>query len=78
MKEQRLNLKVFLFMFIKIIWSILPLNIKNLWEYPPESQRFLHPPKSYYLDVDIDLRGRSVEEYMKKEYIYKTKEDMLY
>ena len=34
-------------------------------EYPAEENRYLHPPKSYKLDVDVDLRGRSVEEYMK-------------
>lgn len=68
----------FPFYVYKDYMEYLTTKYKNLWEYPPESQRFLHPPKSYYLDVDIDLRGRSVEEYMKKEYIYKTKEDMLY
>lgn len=46
----------------------------DYWEYPPESQRYIHPPQSYCLDVDIDLRGRSVEEYMNHEYIYLTRE----
>ena len=45
------------------------------WAYPPESQRLIHPPKRYSLDVEIDLRGCNVEEYMKKEYLYLTKED---
>ncbi|MCI5873701.1 MAG: LicD family protein [Clostridiales bacterium] len=45
------------------------------WKYPPESQRLIHPPKSYNLDVEIDLRGCSIEEQMKKEYLYLTKED---
>ena len=47
----------------------------DYWKYPPESQRFIHPPKSYNLDVEIDLRGRNVEEYMNHEYIYLSKEE---
>ena len=45
---------------------------RDIWKYPPESQRIVHPPRRYYLDVDIDLRGKNIEEYMNKEYIYKT------
>ncbi len=33
---------------------------------PPEEKRFTHPPKRYCLDVDIDLRGRDVKEYMSR------------
>lgn len=33
---------------------------------PPEEKRFTHPPKSYCLDVDLDLRGRDVNEYMNR------------
>ncbi len=47
----------------------------DYWKYPPESQRYIHPPKKYSLDVEIDLRGRSVEEYMNREYLYLTKEE---
>ena len=47
----------------------------DYWKYPPESQRTLHPPVSYSLDVEIDLRGRNVQEYMEHEYIYLTKEE---
>ncbi len=47
----------------------------DYWKYPPQSQRYIHPPKRYALDVDIDLRGRSVEEYRNREYIYLTKEE---
>lgn len=47
----------------------------DYWKYPPQSQRYIHPPKRYSLDVDIDLRGRSVEEYRNREYIYLTKDE---
>lgn len=36
----------------------------DYWVYPPEAKRYLHPPKRYSLDVDIQLRGRSIEKYM--------------
>lgn len=47
----------------------------NPWEYPPEEGRFIHPPKSYSLNVEVDLRGRSIDEYMEKDDLYLTKED---
>lgn len=53
------------------------LNYKysNIWEFPPENQRLVHPPKEYNFDVDIELRGRNVEEYMNHEYLFLTEED---
>lgn len=55
--------------------EFLKEKYRNIWEYPPEGQRTLHPPRSYNLDVEIDLRGRSVEEYMSKKPIYKNASD---
>ncbi len=49
----------------------------DYWKYPPLDMRLLHPPKSYRLDVEIDLRGRSIEDYMNKEYLYLTKDERL-
>lgn len=47
----------------------------NIWSYPPENERTLHAPISFQLDVEIDLHGKSIDEYMKKDYIYLTKEE---
>ena len=78
MREKiEINFEGFPFYAYKEYDKYLSFLYKNYWEYPPESQRFLHPPKQYDLNVDIDLRGRNVEEYMNKIYIYKTKEDIL-
>lgn len=65
----------FMFYVCKDYMAYLENKYTNMWKYPPESQRFIHPPKRYSFDVEIDLRGRSVEEYMNKEYLYLTKED---
>lgn len=65
----------FQFMTIKNYMEYLSAKYKNMWDAPPKSQQLIHPPKSYNFDVDIDLRGRSVEEYMNHEYLYLTEED---
>lgn len=48
---------------------------KNMWEYPPESQRLVHPPKEFNYDVEVNLRGRDIDEYMNHKYIFLTKEE---
>ena len=55
----------FPFYTIKEYDAYLKDNYGNYMSYPPESKRYLHPPKSYCLDVDVDLRGRSMEDYMR-------------
>mgnify|MGYP004649564897 CR=1 FL=1 len=65
----------FEFMTIKNYMEYLSAKYKNMWDAPPKSQQLIHPPKSYNFDVDIDLRGRSVEEYMNHEELYLTEED---
>ena len=74
-EKTELEFEGFPFYVGKEYMTYLQSKYKNMWEYPPESGRRIHPPKSYSLDVEIDLRGRDVEEYMKKEYLYLTKED---
>lgn len=49
----------------------------NIWECPPDEERTLHPPLSYNLDVDIDLRGKNIEDYMTKEAKFITEEEYL-
>lgn len=67
----------FLFYICKDYDSYLSYKYGDYWKFPPESKRYMHPPKKYSFDVDIDLRGRDVEEYMNKEYIYLTKEERM-
>lgn len=42
----------------------LRLTYGDYMKLPPEEKRFTHPPKKYCLDVELDLRGRDVKEYM--------------
>lgn len=76
-EKVELTFEGFKFYACKDYIEYLSSKYGNFWEYPPMSERYIHPPSSYNLDIEIDLRGRSVEEYMNKEYIYKTKEEML-
>lgn len=75
--EERVEIEFegFSFYVCKDYMEYMKSKYKNMWEYPPESQRFIHPPKKFFLDVEIDLQGRSVEEYMKHDYIYLTQEE---
>lgn len=45
----------------------LRLSYGDYMKLPPKEKRFVHPPKRYCLDVDIELRGRDVKEYMKRD-----------
>ncbi|WP_373266117.1 LicD family protein [Hungatella hathewayi] len=65
----------FLFYICKDFDGYLTDKYGDYWKYPPQEKRYLHPPKSYKLDAEIDLRGRSIEDYMNKEYLYLTKEE---
>lgn len=65
----------FSFYVCKDYMKYMRTKYSNMWSFPPESQRMIHPPKSYNFDVEINLRGRSVEEYMNHEYLYLTEED---
>ena len=75
--EERVEIEFegFSFYVCKGYMEYMETKYRNMWEYPPQSQRLIHPPKRYSLNVEIDLRGRSVEEYMNREYLYLTKED---
>lgn len=66
----------FLFYICKEYDLYLRHKYGNYWEYPPESKRFLHPPVSYCFDVNINLRGKNVEGYMQKEYLYLTEDEI--
>lgn len=70
-----LEFEGFSFFVCKQYMEYLDDKYKNMWEFPPESQRLIHPPKSFSFDVEISLRGRNVDEYMNKEYEYLTKSD---
>lgn len=70
-----LEFEGFPFFVCKDYMTYLESKYKNMWEFPPEDQRLIHPPKSFNFDVEISLRGRNVEEYMNREYQYLTKED---
>lgn len=65
----------FSFLTTKEYMTYLSEKYNNMWETPPKSQQLIHPPKSFNFDVELDLRGRSVEEYMNHEYLYLTEED---
>lgn len=60
---------------IKEYMTYLTEKYSNMWEKPPESEQLIHPPKKYSLDVEINLRGRNIEEYMQREPVYLTEED---
>lgn len=57
----------FLFYICKEYDKYLSNKYGDYWSLPPDEKRTLHPPKSYFLDVDIDLRGRDISEYMKRK-----------
>lgn len=57
----------FLFFSCKEYSHYLRVKYGDYWKYPPVSKRYLHAPSRYFLDVDIDLRGRDVGEYMNKD-----------
>lgn len=65
----------FLFFAGKNYMKYLEHTYVNMWKYPPKEERWIHPPKRYSFDVEIDLRGRGVEEYMKKEPLYITEKE---
>lgn len=65
----------FQFMTIKNYMEYLSNKYNNMWDAPLKSQQLIHPPKRYNFDVEINLRGRCVEEYMNHEYLYLTEED---
>ena len=62
-------------MTIKNYMEYLSNKYNNMWDAPLKSQQLIHPPKRYNFDVEINLRGRCVEEYMNHEYLYLTEED---
>ena len=64
-KRTEVEFEGFSFYTMKEWDSFLKYYYGSYMKYPAEENRYLHPPKSYKLDVDVDLRGRSVEEYMK-------------
>lgn len=67
-----LEFEGFLFYICKDYDIYLSNKYGDYWHFPPESLRYIHPPVKYFLDVEIDLRGRNIEEYMNKEHIYLT------
>lgn len=76
-EKTEIEFEGFLFYICRDYEKYLSEKYGDYWKYPPQSQRYIHPPKRYSLDVDIDLRGRSVEEYMNREYIYLTKDERM-
>lgn len=56
----------FMFYAFKDYKDYLHYNYGDYMKMPPEEQKYTHPPKSYCLDVELDLRGRDVEEYMNR------------
>lgn len=56
----------FLFYACKEYDKYLSDKYGDYWSLPPDEKRTLHPPKSYFFDVDINLRGRDISEYMNR------------
>ncbi len=56
----------FMFYTFKGYKEALRFSYGDYMDLPPEEKRFIHPARRYCLDVDVDLRGRDVKEYMNK------------